>query len=275
MAKHPAWEKVKLARHPQRPTGKKLVQALFPDFIELSGDRLFRDDSAIVAGIATFHGMPVTVIAEEKGIGTEDKIQRNFGMPHPEGYRKARRLMMQAEKFNRPIITIIDTPGAYPGIGAEERGQAQAIAENLKTMMALRTPIIVIVLSEGGSGGALAIGVGDELLMFENAVYSIISPEGFASIVYKDSTRADEAAELMKLTAADLKKLKVIDHVIKEGPGLHVDPDIGFEHVRERLLDSLHKLDQVNPDKMLEKRYQKFRRMGVFEEEGDIHETQD
>ena len=177
------WEKVKQARSTDRPTANAVIAALFPDFIELHGDRLFSDDAAIIGGIATLDGKPVTIIAEEKGKNTEDKIKRNFGMPHPEGYRKALRLMKQAEKFNRPIITIIDTPGAYPGIGAEERGQAQAIALNLKELMNIKVPIVVVVLGEGGSGGALAIGVGDYIMMFENAIYSILSPEGFASIL--------------------------------------------------------------------------------------------
>ncbi|MBU1141422.1 MAG: acetyl-CoA carboxylase carboxyl transferase subunit alpha, partial [Firmicutes bacterium] len=217
-----AWEKVKLARHSKRPTASYLIKELFPDFIELHGDRGFADDEAITAGLGTFNGIPMTIIAEEKGRTTEEKIKHNFGMPHPEGYRKAIRLMKQAEKFKRPILCIIDTPGAYPGIGAEERGQAQAIAYNLKTMMGLKTPIIVVVLSEGGSGGALAIGVGDHIFMFENSIYAILSPEGFASIIYKDSSQADHAASIMKLTAEDLKGFGVIDTIIYEQEGLHI-----------------------------------------------------
>ena len=210
-----AYDQVKLARHPKRLTSRQVIKKVFPDFIELKGDRLYGDDPAIVGGIASFEGIPVTIIGQEKGIDTQDKIKHNFGMPHPEGYRKALRLMKQAEKFHRPIITFIDTPGAYPGIGAEARGQAQAIATNLKEMMGLKTTIIVVVLSEGGSGGALAIGVGDEILMFEHAIYAILSPEGFASILYKDSSKAKEAAEIMKITSHDLKEMGIIDGIIK------------------------------------------------------------
>lgn len=260
------WDRVKLARSTDRPTSTDLISNLFPDFLELHGDRLFGDDLAIIGGVATFHGTPVTLIAEEKGKNTEDKIKRNFGMPHPEGYRKALRLMKQAEKFNRPIITIIDTPGAYPGIGAEERGQAQAIALNLKESMKLKTPIIVIVLGEGGSGGALAIGVGDTVLMFENSIYSILSPEGFASILFKDSQRAKEAAELMKLTAPDLKELGIIDEIILEGEGLNTNPMIGYKNLEKALEKQLKKLSKLPHTKLLDDRYKKFRKMGVYEE---------
>lgn len=243
-----------------------MIAALFPDFIELHGDRLFSDDAAIIGGIATLDGKPVTIIAEEKGKNTEDKIKRNFGMPHPEGYRKALRLMKQAEKFNRPIITIIDTPGAYPGIGAEERGQAQAIALNLKELMNIKVPIVVVVLGEGGSGGALAIGVGDYIMMFENAIYSILSPEGFASILFKDSSKAKEAAVHMKLTAEDLKELKVIDEIILEGKGLHVEPEIGLHNLKNALSKQLKKLKKMTKESLLDKRYEKFRKMGEYRE---------
>jgi len=269
-----AWEKVKLARHPKRPTSQDLIKALFPDFIELHGDRSFADDHAIIGGLGTINGIPMTIIAEEKGKTTDEKIYHNFGMPHPEGYRKAIRLMKQAEKFKRPILCIIDTPGAYPGIGAEERGQAQAIAYNLKTMMGLKTPIIVVVLSEGGSGGALAIGVGDTVMMFENAIYAILSPEGYASIIYKDATKADKAAELMKLTAEDLKRLGVIDTIITEHEGLHVDPDFGIQAFKKELTKALKKLSQLSDAKLLAQRYQKYRKMGVFIEQGENHETE-
>src|SRR5690554_2313338 len=205
-----AWDTVKLARHPERPTSIDLINYLFTDFMELHGDRQFSDDHSIIGGIGFLGKVPVTIIAQEKGVKTEEKIKRNFGMPHPEGYRKALRLMKQAEKFNRPIITIIDTPGAYPGIGAEKRGQAGAIAVNLQEMFNLKTPIISVVLSEGGSGGALAIGVADRIAMFENAIYSILSPEGFAAILYKDNTLASQAAELMKITAKDLKEFRIV-----------------------------------------------------------------
>jgi len=269
--KHTAWEKVKLARHPKRPTSSFVIKELCPDFIELHGDRQFSDDRAIIGGIATFNNIPITIIAEEKGVTTEEKIKHNFGMPHPEGYRKALRLMRQAEKFKRPILCIIDTPGAYPGIGAEERGQAQAIAYNLQQMIGLTTPIIVVVLSEGGSGGALAIGVGDHVMMFENSVYAILSPEGYASIIYKDASQADHAASLMKLTAEDLKKLGVIDTIIKEKDGLHVTPYYGIEQLKQELSKQIKKLIELSEHKLLEKRYQKYRKMGVFEE-GVSHE---
>lgn len=272
--KNVAWEKVKLARHPKRPTSQFIIKALCPDFIELHGDRQYADDHAIIGGIGTISNMPVTIIAEEKGVTTEEKIRHNFGMPHPEGYRKALRLMRQAEKFDRPILCIIDTPGAYPGIGAEERGQAQAIAYNLQQMIGLKTPIIVVVLSEGGSGGALAIGVGDHVMMFENSIYAILSPEGYASIIYKDASQADHAASLMKLTAEDLKKLGVIDTIIKEKEGLHVEPYFGIENLKTELSKQLKKLTQLPHHKLLEKRYQKYRQMGVFEEKGVTHESE-
>jgi acetyl-CoA carboxylase carboxyl transferase subunit alpha len=249
------WEKVRLARHPKRPTASILIKQLFPDFIELHGDRQFGDDSSLIGGLATFMGQPITIIAQEKGSSTDEKIARNFGMPHPEGYRKALRFMKQAEKFHRPIIFIIDTPGAYPGIGAEERGQAQAIAYNLFEMIALQTPMIGIVLSEGGSGGALAIGVTDTLLMLENSVYSIISPEGFASILFKDSTKAKAAAALMKLTADDLLEFGIIDGIVPEAKG-------GFQEDV-----NLKQLLKLSPTTLLKNREKKFRDFGVFEEQ--------
>jgi len=267
-----AWEKVKLARHPKRPTAQTIIKELFPDFIELHGDRQFSDDLSITAGIGTIGNITMTVIAEEKGITTEDKIKHNFGMPHPEGYRKALRLMKQAEKFRRPILCIIDTPGAYPGIGAEERGQAQAIANNLKEMISIKTPIIVIVLSEGGSGGALAIGVGDFVYMFENSIYAILSPEGYASIIYKDASKADHVASIMKLTALDLKQLNVIDDIILEGEGLHLNPSLGISNLRKIIIDTTKKTMKLSDKKLLELRYQKFRKMGVFLEKGEKSE---
>jgi len=260
------WQRVKLARSADRPTSKSLIKAIFPDFIELHGDRLYGDDEAIVGGLATFNDIPVTVIAEEKGTDTQNRLKHNFGMPHPEGYRKALRLMKQAEKFKRPIITIIDTPGAYPGLGAEERGQAGAIALNLKELMVLKTPIIVIVLGEGGSGGALAIGVGDHIMMFENAIYSILSPEGFASILFKDSTRANEAAHLMKLTAEDLKSFGIIDEIILEGKGLNTDPEVGYTNLKKQISKQLTKLMKAPVEKLLVNRYDKFKKMGEYEE---------
>lgn len=266
------WEIVKLARHPKRITSRTLISLLFTDFIELKGDRLYRDDPSIIGGIGKFQSLPVTIIAQEKGMDTEDKIKHNFGMPHPEGYRKAMRLMKQAEKFNRPIIAIIDTPGAYPGIEAEERGQARAIAQNLFDMMALSVPIIVVVLSEGGSGGALAIGIGDYTVMFENAIYSILSPEGFASILYKDSSKAEEAAAIMKLTAKDLLSFKIIDDIISEKEGLHEDPTFGINELKQKMTKRLKKLQTLNKQTLLKQRYEKFRKIGVFKE-GDTHES--
>ncbi|MFA5005921.1 MAG: acetyl-CoA carboxylase carboxyltransferase subunit alpha [Candidatus Izemoplasmatales bacterium] len=273
-----AWEKVRLARHPKRPTALSLIARLFPDFLELHGDRLFGDDPAVVGGIATFDGRAVTVIAQEKGTNTDDKIHRNFGMPHPEGYRKALRLMRQAEKFHRPVVTIVDTPGAYPGIGAEERGQAGAIAENLKAMSTLKTPVVTIVLGEGGSGGALGIGLGDRVAMFENATYSILSPEGFAAILYKDAEKAPEAAALMKLTAPDLYALGAIDEVMPEGPGLHVDPATGYVAVEGFLKSALVAVCGLPLQTLLENRYAKYRAIGEIRSampEGVHGETQD
>lgn len=267
------WERIKLARNIDRPTASKLIKAIFPDFLELHGDRLFGDDAAIIGGLATFNDIPVTVIAEEKGTNTNDKLKHNFGMPHPEGYRKALRLMKQAEKFRRPIITIIDTPGAYPGLGAEERGQAGAIALNLKELMFLNTPVIVIILGEGGSGGALAIGVGDQILMFENAIYSILSPEGFASILFKDSSRAKEAAHLMKLTADELLKFGIIDEIILEDEGLNTNPEPGFENLKKSLKKHLNKLMNTPNTTLLKNRYAKFRKMGEYEESVMKNET--
>lgn len=259
-----SWERVLLARHNDRPTAQSLIKELFPDFLELHGDRLFSDDKAVIGGLAMYNNMPVTVIGIEKGVLTQEKIARNFGMPHPEGYRKALRLMKQAEKFNRPIITIIDTPGAYPGIGAEERGQSFAIANNLKEMIMLKVPIITVVLGEGGSGGALAIGVADKILMFENSVYAILSPEGFASILFKDSKRAREAAEVMKITATDLYELKIIDEIIKEGEGLHLYQKEGFNNLDKALKKHLNNLLKLDSDTLINKRYEKYRNIGQF-----------
>lgn len=262
MSQQTAWDKVKLARMPLRPTGMDYIQTLFEDFMELHGDRLYGDDKAIVGGIAMFHGMPVTVIAEQKGRSTKENIERNFAMPHPEGYRKAYRLMKQAEKFKRPVICFIDTPGAFCGIGAEERGQGEAIASNLAGMMMLETPIVSVVISEGGSGGALALGVADRIYMLENAIYSILSPEGFASILYKDAARAKEAAESMKLTAEDLYELGVIDEIIKEPEGgIHNDVDTVMKELDALLQKDLGKLCNLDDNTRAELRYQKYRDM--------------
>ena len=214
-----AWDRVNLARKTDRPTALDYIDNIFDEFMELHGDRNFSDDKSIVCGIATLQGNNYTIVAEQKGRNTKENIERNFGMPNPEAYRKSLRFMKQAEKFKRPIITFIDTKGAYPGIGAEERGQGEAIAKNMMEMANLKVPIIAIVIGEGSSGGALAIGVGDKVLMLENAIYSILSPEGYASILWKDGSKAKEAAEMMKITAKDLKDLKIIDKIIKEPEG--------------------------------------------------------
>ncbi|HHV10073.1 MAG TPA: acetyl-CoA carboxylase carboxyltransferase subunit alpha [Clostridiales bacterium] len=257
-----AWEKVKLARMAGRPTGLDYIELLFHDFFELHGDRFFAEDRAIVGGIAFFGELPVTVIAQQKGRNTKENIARNFSMPHPEGYRKALRLMKQAEKFHRPVICFVDTPGAFCGLGAEERGQGEAIATNLAEMMMLKTPIISVVISEGGSGGALALGVADKVYMLEHAVYSILSPEGFASILYKDSSKAEQAANDMKLTAQDLVQFGIIDGVIPEPRGgAHNNCRQMARNIKKTLEHDLKLLQQLSVDELLEKRYQKFRNM--------------
>lgn len=262
-----AWDRVLLARDSKRPTAKTLISLIFEDFIELHGDRLIGDDHAIIAGLAYFNNLPVTVIAQEKGVTTAEKIYHNFGMPHPEGYYKAMRLMKQAEKFKRPVITIIDTPGAYPGIMAEERGQANAIAISIQEMMKLKVPIISVVLGEGGSGGALAIGVSDRLLMFENSIYSILSPEGFASILFKDSKKAPKAAEVMKLTAQDLYKYKIADKIIKEEKPLSENLTYGVEELKKHLKLELNNLRKLTSQDLVKNRYLKFRQIGIYQTE--------
>lgn len=256
------WEKVKLARMPLRPTGMDYIERIFEGFLEMHGDRLYSEDRAIVGGIAFFGDIPVTVIAQQKGRNTKENITRNFSMPHPEGYRKALRLMRQAEKFHRPVICFIDTPGAFCGLGAEERGQGEAIATNLAEMMLLKTPVISIVISEGGSGGALALGVADKVYMLEHAVYSILSPEGFASILYKDSSKAEQAAKDMKLTAQDLYQFGIIDGIIPEPQGgAHNDFDQMMSNVKTALKADLEVLGKLPVEELLEQRYQKFRTM--------------
>jgi acetyl-CoA carboxylase carboxyl transferase subunit alpha len=256
------WEKVKLARMPVRPTSLDYIERIFDNFLELHGDRFFGDDRAIVGGIAFFGDIPVTVIAQQKGRNTKENITRNFSMPHPEGYRKALRLMKQAEKFHRPIINFIDTPGAFCGLGAEERGQGEAIATNLAEMMLIKTPIISVVISEGGSGGALALGVADKVYMLEHSIYAILSPEGFASILYKDSTKAEQAARDMKLTAQDLLNYGVIDGIIPEPQGgAHNDFDRMAQNIRTVIDADLQDLMQQTTQEMLDKRYHKFRKM--------------
>ncbi len=262
MSRITAWDRVTLARELDRPKALDYINSLFEDFIELHGDRNFGDDKSIIGGIATLEGKPVTVIGEQKGKNVRENMERNFGMPEPEGYRKALRLMKQAEKFKRPIITFIDTPGAYPGMGAEERGQGEAIAKNLMEMSRIKVPIICVVIGEGSSGGALAIGVGDKVVMLENAVYSILSPEGFASILYKDSSKAKEAAENMKMTANDLKKLGIIDKIIKEPEnGAQNDFETVVKDIKKYLVQDIKKLEKLTEKELIEQRYEKFRNM--------------
>ncbi len=252
-----AYDKVQLARSRNRATGLSFIENIFTDFIELHGDRRFADDPAIVAGLAKLGGRTVTVIAVEKGGDTKDKVRRNFGSPNPEGYRKALRLMRQAEKFHRPVICFVDTAGAFCGIGAEERGQGQAIAENLYEMMGLRTPILSVLIGEGGSGGALALAVADRVWMLENAVYSVVSPEGCASILWKDAKRAKDAAESLKLTAADMERCGVVERVISES-GRSDKKDL-FERVGEMLAIELDRLCETDPEALLQRRYKRFR----------------
>ena len=257
-----AWERVKIAREPDRPTALDYIDNIFDEFIELHGDRYFKDDKSIVCGIGNIGKQNFTIIGEQKGRNTKENIERNFGMPNPEAYRKALRFMKQAEKFNRPVITFIDTKGAYPGLGAEERGQGEAIARNLMEMSDLKVPIIAIVIGEGSSGGALAIGVGDKVLMLENAVYSILSPEGYASILWKDSSRAEEAAEKMKLTAKDLLELGVIDEVLKEPNGnAKTDVEKMSQTMKKRILALTKELQEMKANDLIEARYKKFREM--------------
>jgi acetyl-CoA carboxylase carboxyl transferase subunit alpha len=261
------WQKTQVARHPRRPYTLDFVGGLLEDWIELHGDRRFSDDHAIVAGMGRFRGRPVAVVGHQKGRATREKIQRNFGMPRPEGYRKALRVMQMAEKFGRPILTFIDTPGAYPGIDAEERGQAEAIAFNLREMARLRVPVICTVTGEGGSGGALAIGVGNRVNMLEYSVYSVISPEGCASILWRDAAKAPEMAQALRLTAPDLKDLDVIDEIIPEPAGAaHSDPQGTIDAVGRVLERQLGELATLSADELLEDRYQRFRRIGKFTE---------
>ena len=256
-----AWERVEIARNPKRKTALDYIENIFDEFIELHGDRNFKDDKAIVCGLARLGNQNFTIIAEQKGRTTKENIERNFGMPNPESYRKAIRFMKQAEKFKRPVITFIDTKGAYPGIGAEERGQGEAIAKSMFEMAKLKVPIIAIVIGEGSSGGALAIGVANKVLMLENAIYSILSPEGYSSILWKDSSRYKEAAEKMKLTAKDLYDLKVIDKVIKE-------PKENFKKIENNLKKEINttitEMNKLSTEDIVQNRYEKFRNMGEF-----------
>jgi acetyl-CoA carboxylase carboxyl transferase subunit alpha len=258
------WQKVQLARHQQRPYTLDYISMIMSDFVELHGDRLFGDDKALVCGLAKIEGKKVLVMGHQKGRDTKENLKRNFGCAHPEGYRKALRLMQLAEEFGLPIIVFIDTPGAYPGIGAEERGQSQAIALNLRETMRIATPIISIVIGEGGSGGALGVGVADRVAVLENAYYSVISPEGCAAILWKDGSKAPQAAEVLKLTGQDLLKMGIIDEVVPEPfGGAHRDPQKSAQNLKEVILRNLKELDNLDPEKLLELRYKKFRSMGV------------
>ena len=262
---HPAWRRVQLARHPKRPHSLDYIEKLFTEFQEFHGDRAFGDDPAIVAGSARFEGRAIMVVAEQKGRDTKQRFYRNFGMPKPEGYRKALRVMQMAAKFGRPVVTFLDTPGAYPGIDAEERGQAEAIARNLREMSRLTVPVIVVCIGEGGSGGALALGVGNTVLMLENAVYSVISPESCAAIIYRDSAKAEQAAAALRLTAQDLRELNLIDGIIPEPVGgAQEDPAAAAEFLRQHLTERLAEMDHLDRDQLVAHRYAKFRRMGNF-----------
>jgi acetyl-CoA carboxylase carboxyl transferase subunit alpha len=262
---NPSWERVLLARHSKRPHTLDYVQRLIVDFEELHGDRGFGDDHAIVAGMGWFEERPLMLIGQQKGRDTKQRLFRNFGMPKPEGYRKAMRLMELAAKFSRPIVTLLDTAGAYHGVDAEERGQGEAIAQNLREMSRLGVPVIVVVIGEGGSGGALALGVGNRIYMLENAVYSVISPESCATIIYRDSSRAPAAAAALKMTAPDLLDLGLIDGIVPEpGDGAHSDPDQAAESLRLTLRSALAELSRLTPQQLIDSRYEKFRRMGAF-----------
>jgi acetyl-CoA carboxylase carboxyl transferase subunit alpha len=261
------WQRTQIARHPNRPYAMDYIRLMLTDFIELHGDRAFADDRAIVGGLARLEGMPLVVIGHQKGRDTKEKLARNFAMANPEGYRKALRLMKLAEKFGKPVLTLVDTPGAYPGIGAEERGQAEAIARNLREMSELRAPIVVAITGEGGSGGALGIAVGDTVLMLEYAIYSVISPEGCASILWRDPAKAPDAAAAMGITAQILKGLNVIDEIVPEPVGgAHRNHQEIAATLKSFLVKAFEVLCRIPPDDLLEQRYQKFRRMGVFEE---------
>lgn len=266
-----AWQKVQLSRHPNRPYTLDYIELLIEDFVELHGDRRFADDPAIVSGFGLFEGTPVLVVGQQKGRSTKEKVLRNFGQPKPEGYRKALRLMELAGRMRRPIICLIDTQGAYPGVDAEERGQAEAIAKNLEVMAGLPVPIVCAVIGEGGSGGALALGVADRILMLEYATYSVISPEGCASILWRDDSKKPEAAEAMKITATDLQRLGIADEIVTEAPGgAHRDHAGTARNLANALRKHLAELILLPPDKLRDGRYQKFRRMGAFVEGGDI-----
>ena len=262
------WQRVQLARHPERPYALDYINLIFADFMEIHGDRLFADDPAVVAGFAKIGDKKVAIIAQQKGRNTKENLYRNFGMMKPEGYRKALRVMKLAEKFKIPIITLMDTPGAFPGIGAEERGQGEAIAKNLIEMSAMKVPIISVVIGEGASGGALGIGVCDKFLMMQNSWYSVISPEGCASILFRDASKAEEAAEALKVTPDDMLNMSVCDVVISEpNGGAHRDPKSSAKNLEKALLDSLSELNSIKPDMFIDKRIERYDALGVFEDE--------
>ncbi len=262
------WQRVQIARHPERPQSLDYIENCFTDFMELHGDRNFRDDPSIVGGMAHFNGKPVMIAAHQKGRDTKSNLYRNFGMPHPEGYRKALRLFKLAEKYGKPVITLLDTPGAFPGIEAEERGQAEAIARNLMEMSGLKVPVLVIIIGEGASGGAIGMGVGDRILMLENAWYSVIAPESCSSILWRSWEFKEQAAEALQLTAVDLKKHGIIDEIIPEPVGgAHKNPKKMYEIFHEFLAKNLKDIAKTNPDKLIKKRREKFYSMGVWEEE--------
>jgi acetyl-CoA carboxylase carboxyl transferase subunit alpha len=261
------WQKAQISRHPNRPYTLDYIDTMMTDFMEMHGDRIYSDDPAIVCGMAKFDGMPLVVIGHQKGRSTKEKIHRNFGMPNPEGYRKALRIMRFAERFHKPVLTFIDTPGAYPGIGAEERGQGESIARNLAFMSQLKVPVLTVVIGEGGSGGALALGVADRVLMLEHATYSVISPEGCAAILWNDGAKASEAAELLKITAQDLFQMKIIDEVVEEPiGGAHRDPHRTAELLKEAIIRNLADIRNVPLPELLLQRYERLRRIGVFDQ---------
>ncbi|WP_423820778.1 acetyl-CoA carboxylase carboxyltransferase subunit alpha [Salinisphaera sp. SPP-AMP-43] len=263
------WQVAQMARHPLRPYTQDYIDGMFTDFVELHGDRAYADDPAIIGGTARLGGQSVMVIGHQKGRDTKEKIYRNFGMPRPEGYRKALRLMKTAERFKMPVLTFIDTPGAYPGIGAEERNQSEAIARNLFEMAKLRVPVICTVVGEGGSGGALAIGVGDQLMMMQYSIYSVISPEGCASILWKSADKAEDAAEAMRVSSVDLKRLELVDEVIDEPlGGAHRDPEALMAHLKDRLLAHMTRLQHMDTDQLLEARYNRWMAFGDFKSTG-------
>jgi len=262
-----AWQKVQISRHPNRPYTLDYIEAMLTDFVEMHGDRGYADDPAIVGGIAKLDGLPVVIIGHQKGRTLKERVFRNFGQPNPEGYRKALRLMKFAEKFKRPVITFIDTQGAYPGIGAEERGQGESIARNLAVMSMLKIPVLAVVIGEGGSGGALALGVADRVLMFEHATYSVISPEGCAAILWKNGAKASEAAELLKLTAQDLFQMQVIDEVVEEPiGGAHRDPRRAAELLKESIARNIAEVRNTDSSSLVKMRYDKFRKLGMYDQ---------